>query len=33
MINCSRDAIQPLKFWWLIQKVGEKGWTEQACVG
>ncbi len=30
MINCSRDAIQPLKFWWLIQKVGEKGWTEQA---
>ena len=30
MINCSRDAVQPLKFWWLIQKVGTEGWTEQA---
>lgn len=30
MINCSRDAVQPLKFWWLIQKVGTKGWTLQA---
>ena len=29
MINCSRDALQPLKFWWLIQKVGAKGWTKQ----
>ena len=30
MINCSRDAIQPLKFWWLIQKVGSEGWSKQA---
>lgn len=30
MINCSRSAIDPLKFWWLIKTVGDKGWTEQA---
>ena len=30
MINCSRDAVQPLKFWWLIQTVGQKGWEKQA---
>lgn len=30
MINCSRDAVQPLKFWWLIQKVGYDGWSKQA---
>jgi histidine decarboxylase len=30
MINCSRDAIQPLKFWWLIRKVGYDQWSEQA---
>lgn len=30
MINCSRDAIQPLKFWWLIQKVGKEKWNQQA---
>ena len=30
MINCSRDAVQPLKFWWLIQKVGYKKWSQQA---
>lgn len=30
MINCSRDAIQPLKFWWLIQKVGREKWSQQA---
>jgi len=30
MINCSRDAVQPLKFWWLIQKVGYEKWSEQA---
>ena len=30
MINCSRDAIQPLKFWWLIQKVGVQEWQKQA---
>ena len=30
MINCSRDAVQPLKFWWLIQKVGYKQWSQQA---
>ena len=30
MINCSRDAVQPLKFWWLIQKVGYNQWAKQA---
>lgn len=30
MINCSRDAVQPLKFWWLIQTVGYDKWAEQA---
>lgn len=30
MINCSRDPIQPLKFWWVVQKVGAEGWTRQA---
>ena len=30
MINCSRDAVQPLKFWWLIQKVGYDQWCCQA---
>ena len=30
MINCSRDAIQPLKFWWLIRKVGYDNWSSQA---
>ena len=30
MINCSRDAVQPLKFWWLIQKVGYDRWSRQA---
>ncbi len=30
MINCSRDAVQPLKFWWLIQKVGFDAWSKQA---
>ena len=31
MINCSRDAVQPLKFWWLIQTVGYDKWAEQAA--
>jgi len=30
MINCSRDAVQPLKFWWLIKKLGAEKWSEQA---
>ena len=30
MISCSRDAVQPLKFWWLIQKVGYDEWSKQA---
>lgn len=30
MINCSRDALQPLKFWWLIQTIGYDGWARQA---
>lgn len=31
MINCSRSGIEPLKFWWLMKKVGDEGWTEQAA--
>ena len=31
MISCSRDAIQPLKFWWLIRRVGADKWSEQAA--
>lgn len=31
MINCSRDAVQPLKFWWLIQTVGYENWSKQAA--
>ncbi len=30
MINCSRDPIQPLKLWWVVQKVGAEGWRLQA---
>ena len=30
MINCSRDAVQPLKFWWMIRKVGFEQWSKQA---
>lgn len=30
MINCSRDAVQPIKFWWLIQTVGYDNWSKQA---
>lgn len=30
MINCSRSGASPLKFWWLIQSVGKKGWSQQA---
>ena len=30
MINCSRDPIQPLKFWWVVQKVGAEEWGRQA---
>ena len=30
MINCSRSAIAPLKFWWIIQHIGISGLTEQA---
>jgi histidine decarboxylase len=30
MINCSRDAVQPLKFWWLVQTVGYAEWSKQA---
>ena len=32
MINCSRSGIDPLKFWWFIQKIGAKGWTDQAST-
>ena len=30
MINCSRSAIAPLKFWWIIHRIGIDGFTEQA---
>lgn len=30
MINCSRSAISPLKFWWIIRHTGVEGFTEQA---
>ena len=30
MISCSRSGIEPLKYWWLIRNVGDKGWEEQA---
>jgi histidine decarboxylase len=29
MINCSRSAIAPFKFWWIIQHVGIEGFSEQ----
>ena len=31
MINCSRSGVEPLKSWWLMKTVGDKGWTEQAA--
>jgi histidine decarboxylase len=31
MINCSRSAINPLKFYWIINKVGKQGFTAQAA--
>ena len=31
MINCSRDALDPLKFWWLIKYHGFEGWEYQAA--
>lgn len=30
MIACSRSAVTPLKFWWLIRNVGAARWHEQA---
>ena len=30
MINCSRSAIAPLKFWWIIKHTGLEGFTGQA---
>ena len=30
MINCSRSAITPLKFWWIIRHTGVEGFAEQA---
>lgn len=30
MINCSRSALNPLKFYWIINKVGISGFTAQA---
>lgn len=30
MINCSRSAVSPLKFWWIIHNTGVKGFTKQA---
>jgi len=31
MINCSRAALNPLKFYWIIQTVGADGLRAQAC--
>ena len=30
MINCSRSALLPLKFWWIINNVGIEGFKAQA---
>ncbi len=30
MINCSRSSVNPLKFYWIIQKFGISGFTAQA---
>ena len=30
MINCSRSALNPLKFYWIIKTVGEDGLKEQS---
>ncbi|MCQ2348170.1 MAG: aminotransferase class V-fold PLP-dependent enzyme [Paludibacteraceae bacterium] len=32
MISCSRDAVQALKFWWLIKHIGTEKWSEQATA-
>jgi len=31
MINCSRSGVEPIKFWWLIQTIGDEGWARQAA--
>ncbi len=31
MINCSRSGVEPIKFWWLIQTIGDEGWSRQAA--
>jgi len=30
MINCSRSAVDVLKFWWLIKNVGTEQWSKDA---
>lgn len=30
MINCSRSAVSPMKFWWIINEVGTEGFARQA---
>ena len=30
MINCSRSAMTPLKFWWILQHTTKEDFTEQA---
>lgn len=30
MINCSRSAVTPLKFWWIFQHTGKEAFAEQA---
>lgn len=30
MVNCSRSSITPLKFWWLMRRIGAQGYNEQA---
>ena len=31
MINCSRSAMTPLKFWWILQHTTKEDFTEQAA--
>ena len=32
MINCSRSALTPLKFWWIFQHAGKEALAEQATA-
>ena len=32
MINCSRSAVTPLKFWWIFQHTSRESFSEQAGI-